>query len=180
VIFGGQFRLTTSRTTEGKHLYEDGSIRARGREIERKVLAAILAAIVVVAVAVVYVTAFQGPKCRGVASCLSADVEHIVDGDTLDIGGVRVRLALVNSPEVGQPGYSEATQFTAQTCPIGSRALVDEDDGQTGGSYGRMVALVYCGSVNLNAELLRTGHAVLLADFCSVSEFARDSWAGCP
>ncbi|HYY48052.1 MAG TPA: thermonuclease family protein [Thermoplasmata archaeon] len=148
--------------------------------MERKVLAAILAAIVVVAVAVVTVVAFRGPTCWGVASCLAADVEKIVDGDTLDIGGVRVRLALVNSPDIGEPGYSEATQFTAQTCPIGSRALVDEDDGQTGGSYGRMVALVYCGSVNLNAELLRTGHAVLLADFCAVSEFARDGWAGCP
>jgi len=57
---------------------------------------------------------------------------------------------------------------------------VDEDDGQTGGSYGRIVALVYCQGTNLNAELLRSGNAVLVPDFCAVSEFARDAWTGCP
>jgi len=29
---------------------------------------------------------------------------YIVDGDTLDVGSTRIRLALVNSPEMGQPG----------------------------------------------------------------------------
>jgi len=105
---------------------------------------------------------------------------YIVDGDTLDVGSTRIRLALVNSPEVGQPGYTEAKQFTAQTCPVGSSALVDEDDGQTGGSYGRMVALVYCGGVNLNAALLSSGNAVLVTYYCSVSEFADEPWTGCP
>jgi hypothetical protein len=34
---------------------------------------------------------------------LSGPVTYVVDGDTLDIsGGVRIRLALVNTPEVGQ------------------------------------------------------------------------------
>jgi hypothetical protein len=121
-----------------------------------------------------------GPACRGSAACFSDNVTHIVDGDTLDIGQTRIRLTLVNSPDVGQSGYAEAKEFTNRTCPVGSVALVDEDDGQTGGSYGRMVALVYCHGVNLNAELLRTGNAVLLPSFCSVSEFARDPWTGCP
>src|SRR5438094_8954326 len=94
------------------------------------------------------------PECRGSADCFTDTVTYIVDGDTLDVGSTRIRLALVNSPEVGQPGYTEAKQFTTQTCPVGSSAFVDEDDGQTGGSYGRMVALVYCGGVNLNAALL--------------------------
>jgi micrococcal nuclease len=103
-----------------------------------------------------------------------------VDGDTLDVGAIRIRLTLVNSPEVGQPGYAAAKQFTNQTCPVGTQALVDEDDGQPGGSYGRMVALVFCQGTNLNAELLRTGNAVLVPNFCAVSEFARDAWTGCP
>src|SRR5947199_109475 len=33
---------------------------------------------------------------------------------------------------------------------------------------------------NLNAELRRSGNAVLVPDFCAVSEFARDAWTGCP
>jgi len=103
-----------------------------------------------------------------------------VDGDTLDVGSTRIRLTLVNTPEVGEAGYSEAKQFTSQTCPIGTQALVDEDDGQTSGSYGRMIAVVYCHGVNLNAELLTSGHAVLLSYYCSVSEFADQAWTGCP
>src|SRR5438034_11496701 len=121
-----------------------------------------------------------GPQCRGSAHCFSDTVTYIVDGDTLDVGSTRIRLTLVNSPEVGQPGYTEAKQFTAQTCPVGSQALVDEDDGQTGGSYGRMVAVVYCGGVNLNGALLTSGNAVLVVYYCSVSEFADEPWTGCP
>ena len=121
-----------------------------------------------------------GPKCKGTAACFSETVTYIVDGDTLDVGARRVRLALVNTPEVGRPGYAAAKQFTSETCPVGSHALVDEDDGQTRGSYGRMVAVVHCGSVNLNEELLRSGQAVLVTYYCSVSEFASDSWTDCP
>src|SRR5947208_15926115 len=121
-----------------------------------------------------------GPQCRGTAACFTDTVTYIVDGDTLDVGSTRVRLTLVNSPEVGQPGYTEGKQFTAQTCAVGTQALVDEDDGQTGGSYGRMVALVYCGGVNLNAALLTSGNADLVEYYCSVSEFASEPWTGCP
>ena len=124
--------------------------------------------------------ATAGPHCRGTAACFSDTVQYIVDGDTLDVGTTRIRLTLVNSPEVGQPGYQEAKDFTAQTCPIGTTALVDEDDGQTGGSYGRMIALVYCSNTNLNAALLQSGNAVLVTDFCAVSEFASEPWTGCP
>jgi len=116
-------------------------------------------------------------SCKGTARCFSGTVTYIVDGDTLDVGGQRIRLTLVNTPESGQPGYQEAKDFTASTCPVDSRALVDEDDGQTGGSYGRIIAVVYCGSANLNAALLQTGHAVILTQYCSVSEFASEPWA---
>jgi len=122
----------------------------------------------------------NAPQCKGTAACFTDAVTYIVDGDTLDVGSTRIRLALVNSPEVGQSGYTEAKQFTAQTCPVGTQALVDEDDGQTGGSYGRMVAVVYCAGVNLNAALLSSGNAVLVEYYCSVSEFASEPWTGCP
>ena len=116
-------------------------------------------------------------SCKGTARCLSGTVTHIVDGDTLDVDGQRIRLTLVNTPETGDPGYQEAKDFTASTCPVGSRALVDEDDGQTGGSYGRIIAVVYCGATILNAALLQSGYAVILTQYCSVSEFASEPWA---
>src|SRR5437879_13284407 len=51
-----------------------------------------------------------GPQCRGTAACFTDKVTYIVDGDTLDVGSTRIRLTLVNSPEVGQPGYAEAKE----------------------------------------------------------------------
>src|SRR2546428_4459171 len=107
----------------------------------------------------------NNPQCKGTAACFTDAVTYIVDGDTLDVGSTRIRLALVNSPEVGEPGYTEAKQFTAQTCPAGSQALVDEDDGQTGGSYGRRIAAASFGAVNPNAACSASGNAVLVTDY---------------
>lgn len=117
------------------------------------------------------------PVCMGLASCISGVVTKVVDGDTLDVNRMRVRLALVNTPERGEPGYGEAKAFIASLCPAGSPALVDEDDGQTRGSYGRMVAAVYCGGTLVNEQLLESGKAVLYKNFCSQSEFASEPWA---
>ena len=103
---------------------------------------------------------------------------EIVDGDTLDVNNVRVRLAMVNTPEVGESGYDTATDTTESECPVGSEALVDEDDGQKGGSFGRLIGVVYCNgnSISLNQVLLEANMAVVYEDFCEVSEFASDSW----
>jgi|SRR5438093_11406180 len=43
-----------------------------------------------------------------------------------------------------------------------------------------VVGAVYCNGTNLNAELLRSGLAVLVTYYCGVSEFAKESWTGCP
>jgi micrococcal nuclease len=125
--------------------------------------------------------AYIGTSCVGSAACIEGRVTNIVDGDTLDLGDTRIRLTLVNTPEVGEPGYSEAKQFTSNLCPIGSEAIADEDDHQTQGSFGRMIAKVTCGDRVLNSELLNSGHAKILSQFCSISEFAAEDWTkqGC-
>lgn len=84
-----------------------------------------------------------------------------------------MRLSLVNTPERGDVGYSEATAFTSAACPVGSTTLADEDDRQTSGSYGRMVAKIYCSGKMLNEELLRAGQAEIYLQYCNKSEFAR-------
>ena len=120
----------------------------------------------------------QSTECKGSADCFRGTVTEIVDGDTLDVNNVRVRLTLVNTPEAGEEGYDEATDTTESECPVGSEALVDEDDGQKGGSFGRLIGVVYCNgsSLSLNELLLETDKAILYEDFCGVSEFAGDSW----
>ncbi len=115
--------------------------------------------------------------CKGTASCIIGKVTKIVDGDTVDVNGTRIRLALVNTPEIGEIGYSESKQFTSELCPIGSKVVVDEDDGQLEGSFGRMIAKVTCGDKVLNDELLNAGFGNILQQFCSVSEFGNDDWA---
>jgi micrococcal nuclease len=60
---------------------------------------------------------------------------------------------------------------------VGSVALVDEDDGQTEGSYGRIVAVIYCNDRNLNSELLDANLGHIATEFCSKSEFSSTLWA---
>ncbi len=122
-------------------------------------------------------------ECQGQADCFRGTVTEIVDGDTLDINNVRVRLALVNTPERGQSGYTEAIDFVQSVCGVGTAALVDEDDGQKEGSFDRVIGLVYCGNDNINNKkslndlLLEGGYAVIYQDFCGISEFSSASWA---
>jgi hypothetical protein len=59
---------------------------------------------------------------------LAGKVNHVVDGDTLDINDIRIRLSLVDTPEKGDPGFKEATQFVVKLC-LGENAEVDMDDG---------------------------------------------------
>ncbi|MGH9952527.1 MAG: thermonuclease family protein, partial [Nitrososphaeraceae archaeon] len=121
---------------------------------------------------------FQSTECKGSADCFRGTVTEVVDGDTLDVNNVRVRLAMVNTPEIGDEGYDEATDTTESECSVGSEALVDEDDGQKGGSFGRLIGVVYCdgNSSSLNEILLETNTGVLYEDFCGVSEFANEDW----
>jgi len=108
---------------------------------------------------------------------VALEAGSITDGDTLYVDGVKIRLTLVDTPESNEAGYREAAMFTRSICPVGSTALVDEDDGQTQKSYGRTIAVVYCGKHNLNKELLDSGHAEIYKRFCSVSEFSNEAWA---
>jgi hypothetical protein len=122
-------------------------------------------------------------ECQGEADCFRGKVTEIVDGDTIDINNVRVRLALVDTPERGQSGYTEAIDFVELVCSIGTTALVDEDDGQKEGSFDRLIGLVYCGEngnnnkKSINELLLERGYAVIYQDFCNISEHSLTSWA---
>jgi endonuclease YncB( thermonuclease family) len=120
----------------------------------------------------------QVDECKGSADCFKGVVTEIVDGDTIDVNNVRIRLSMVNTPESGEAGYNEATDFTESICPVGSNALVDEDDGQKEGSYDRLIGVVYCNrsTASVNQLLLENGKATVYEDFCEVSEFANDKW----
>ena len=115
--------------------------------------------------------------CSGSALCIKGKIERIVDGDTIYVEGHKIRLSLSNTPEKNEFGFSEATGFTSQLCPVGSFVTVDQDDMQPYDVYGRMLAKVHCGDKILNSELLSSGHANILMQYCSTSEFSNESWA---
>lgn len=116
-------------------------------------------------------------KCKGDAMCFWGTVTRVIDGDTIEVDGERIRLSLTNAYELREPGGRAARSFTLSLCPIGSKALVDQDDGQPFDRYGRIVAKVYCSGKNLNAELLYNGHGYILISYCARSEFSNEKWA---
>ena len=115
--------------------------------------------------------------CSGNALCFSGKVTSIIDGDTIKVNDHSIRFALSSAPELDESNGQKARVFIETMCPVGSEALVDEDDGQTQGSYGRILAVIYCNNVNLNEELLDSGLGYLASEFCDDSEFSSTKWA---
>jgi len=121
--------------------------------------------------------AVQSRLCKGHAKCWEGTVNWIADGDTLEVDSIRIRLALIDAPEQGQPGSVEARNFVAQLCPVGGKAIVDQDDIQLTDNYGRVIAVVWCSGKNLNAELIHAGLAQIYVKHCHESEFRDEAWA---
>ncbi|MBZ2164480.1 thermonuclease family protein [Methanobacterium spitsbergense] len=99
---------------------------------------------------------------------------YVVDGDTIDVDGIgRIRFVGVNTPERGQPGYQEAKDFVSSLC-LGKTVGLDIDDAKHYDKYGRVLAVVYSGDMNVNAELLKRGYAEVM--YIPPSEFNPYSW----
>ncbi len=108
--------------------------------------------------------------------CYVGKVTKIVDGDTLFVNGKSIRLALANAPERNQKGFADAKLFVEQTCRVGDSVLVDIDDLKPSDSYGKPIAKIICGEININAELLQNENAVPYEWFCKKTEFVDEPW----
>ena len=93
-------------------------------------------------------------------------VSNIVDGDTIDVSSVgRIRLADIDTPEQGEPGYDEASNYISSLI-YQKTVYIDVDDVHGTDVYGRIVAVVYVYHdadhlKNVNKALLDSGHAVI-------------------
>jgi micrococcal nuclease len=83
----------------------------------------------------------------------------VIDGDTIDVklasGPIRVRFHAVDTPERGQPWEDESTAWLTNLL-LGKEVQLEpfEQD-----RYDRLVATVFLGDLDVNAELVRLGHA---------------------
>lgn len=115
--------------------------------------------------------------CSGTARCIIGKVTQVIDGDTIKVDGQSIRFALASAPELDESGGIESKELIETYCPVGSTVLIDEDDGQTQGSFGRIIGMITCNEVNLNEGLLNSGLGNLSSEFCDSSEFSTHSWA---
>ena len=120
---------------------------------------------------------FDSHRCIGEAKCVSELITEIIDGDTIYTANYKIRLSLVDTPEINESGFSKATSFTAQMCPVGSFVTIDQDDLQLYDQYDRLLANVFCNGKSLNSALLYNGHAEISTRYCSISEFSDYPWA---
>ncbi len=90
---------------------------------------------------------------------------RVVDGDTLDVAGKRVRLEGIDAPESAQScaRASEGTWKCGKAASdalremIGRRRVECRSDGKDG--YGRVLGICSVGGQEINAELVRQGYA---------------------
>lgn len=108
----------------------------------------------------------------GVEADLVAYVYHVVDGDTFDCFPCgRVRLADVNTPEVGEGGYGEAREALTRLV-LNKRVYLDVDDLYVMDRYNRLVAVAY---VEYNStHLLNVNRWLLVNGFAKIADYPNE------
>lgn len=111
----------------------------------------------------------------------------VVDGDTIRLGGTRVRLRGIDAPESAQPCRKDGTDYACGR--LARQALVKliagrpvSCDGSRLDRYGRLLGDCKAGEVDLNRQLVLEGWAVAYGDFERDEATARAGgygiWAG--
>ena len=119
-------------------------------------------------------TPTQHPLADLVAKTIDATVTRISDGDTIDIlpagekRAIRVRVFGIDTPERGEPFASRARNHT-RVLAFGKSVRVT---GQSIDTYGRLVARVRIGEVDLATDLLREGLACHYTRYSSDRDYA--------
>lgn len=99
--------------------------------------------------------ALGGPARRG----RTVHVKRVIDGDTIvTTGGEHIRYIGMDTPEYGEPFFSEAREANRALLGAGAVVVV-ECRREKRDRYGRTLAWVYAGGRLVNGELLRRGLA---------------------
>ena len=92
-------------------------------------------------------------------------VARVIDGDTIEIGQTRIRLEGIDAPEGGQscPRAGGGTWRCGQAASIELQRLVGTSalrcQGRETDKYGRLLAICFNGTTDINAAMVRQGLA---------------------
>jgi len=89
----------------------------------------------------------------------NALVVSVIDGDTIELqDGRRVRYLGIDTPEAGEPYYSEATARNREL--VEGKVVYLEKGKRDRDEYERLLRYVYVDGVFVNAELVAQGYAM--------------------
>lgn len=100
-------------------------------------------------------------------------VARVVDGDTIDINDTRIRLEGIDAPEAGQTCKRKwvgswscgAAATTALAKLVAGKAIACESRGVD--KYGRMLGVCFADGRDVNAQMVRGGHAWAFVKYSS-------------
>ena len=113
---------------------------------------------------------------------------RVVDGDSLEMGGLKVRLVGIDAPELNQQCQGNEGNYACgrrarshlQSLIIGQSSVECRSEGED--KYQRMLAECFTDGLSVNAQMVRDGWAVSYGDFLWLEREARHAkrgvWAG--
>ena len=116
---------------------------------------------------------------------------YVIDGDTIDISDVRIRLKGIDTPEIAQTCRTngliwhcgiEATKVLRHLTKGKTVTCI----GNAKDQYGRLIANCFIGNLNLNATMVEAGMALAYRyyslEYVAQEDFARETkqglWSG--
>lgn len=115
-------------------------------------------------------------------------VARVVDGDSLEMDGQKIRLVGIDAPELNQIcQVNQADYSCGQKARNHLRSLIGDSEkidcaGEGNDKYNRLLAECFVGKLSLNAEMVKNGWAVSYGEFGWIERRARKEklglWAG--
>ena len=100
----------------------------------------------------------------------SGIITRVIDGNTIIIDDIRIRIPLVDVENSGDTNAPHAL-FAKSLCPAGSQASYDIDNMQPIDKYGRTIAKINCGGIDLGQALIDKELGWVNEYYCDRSEF---------
>lgn len=94
-----------------------------------------------------------------VTGCRAGTVDHVVDGDTVDVDGIRVRMIGYDTPERGQCGFNEAKARVAELVADQRVVVLDVAGVDKTDRYDRELAYIRRNEIDVSRVLISEGLA---------------------